>query len=56
MIIMKCTNIQCCERLGHGWQFHSLPLIDADADLYPGGWRALCQVSYGGVQPRGANP
>ena len=23
-IIMKCTNIQFCERLGHGWQFHPL--------------------------------
>ena len=26
-IIMKYTNIQFCERLGHGWQFH--PLGDA---------------------------
>ena len=25
-IIMECTNIQFCERLGHGWQFH--PLFD----------------------------
>ena len=24
-IIMECTNIQFCERLGHGWQFHPLP-------------------------------
>ena len=23
-IIMECTNIQFCERLGHGWQFHPL--------------------------------
>ena len=23
-IIMKYTNIQFCERLGHGWQFHPL--------------------------------
>ena len=23
-IIMECTNIQLCERLGHGWQFHPL--------------------------------
>ena len=23
-IIMKYTNIQFCERLGHGWQFHAL--------------------------------
>ena len=29
-IIMECTNIQFCERLGHGWQFHPLvihPLV-----------------------------
>ena len=24
--IMKCTNIQFCEQLGHGWQFHPLML------------------------------
>ena len=23
-ITMECTNIQFCERLGHGWQFHPL--------------------------------
>ena len=23
-IIMECTNIQFCERLGNGWQFHLL--------------------------------
>ena len=23
-ITMECTNIQFCERLGHGWQFHTL--------------------------------
>ena len=26
-IIMKYTNIQFCERLGHGWQFHPLMMI-----------------------------
>ena len=26
-IIMECTNIQFCEWLGHGWQFHPLHII-----------------------------
>ena len=27
-IIMKCTKIQFCERLGYGWQFHPLRAPD----------------------------
>ena len=34
-IIMKYTNIQFCERLGHGWQFHPLLLIHSQTSRTP---------------------
>ena len=30
-ITMECTNIQFCERLGHGWQFHTLSWVQIAA-------------------------
>ena len=40
-ITMECTNIQFCERLGHGWQFHTLY---ADALVMQGARSAAAMV------------